>query len=67
MPPELALAREVPEGARITLLDIDHFWEGSKDYDPGDLIECLWQLHEYTEKAFLSSVTDVALARWGKQ
>ncbi len=67
MPAELTPSRVVEKGQIITLLDIDHFSEQSKDYDPPALVEAMWQLHEYTEKAFMSSVTPLALERWGKE
>jgi uncharacterized protein (TIGR04255 family) len=67
MPSELAQEGQIEPGNLITLLDIDHFTVQGCDYDPPALIEAMWQLHEYTEKAFRSSVTPLALERWGKQ
>jgi uncharacterized protein (TIGR04255 family) len=73
LPPDL-LPAEIDLGERplkgdevITLLDIDHFSTSSRDYEPNALIDGLWQLHDYTEKAFLSSVTPLALERWDKE
>ncbi len=67
MPSELAATREVEKGQVVTLLDIDHFSEQPRDFDPVALVEAMWQLQEYTDKAFLASVSDVALRRWGKE
>ena len=67
MASELAQGRKVQSGGLITLLDIDHYSIQSRDYDPPALIDAMWQLHDYTEKAFLSAVTPLALERWGRE
>jgi uncharacterized protein (TIGR04255 family) len=72
LPPDLLLAeltydRTVEQGTVVTLLDIDHFSEQSRDYDPEALLKTMWELHEYTEKAFRSSITPLALERWGQK
>jgi len=49
----------------IALLDTDHFSLKQRDYKPADLIEEVWQLHEYTDRAFRAAVTPEALRSWG--
>lgn len=51
-------------GELVTSLDIDHFEELSMDFEPDTIIDQFWRLHDYTETAFRSAVTDHALERW---
>ncbi|MEW6338951.1 MAG: TIGR04255 family protein [Acidobacteriota bacterium] len=67
MPSELTQARTIDPGRLITLLDIDHFTTQSRDYNAPALIDAMWELHEYTERAFRSSVTAHALERWVRE
>jgi uncharacterized protein (TIGR04255 family) len=47
----------------ITVLDIDHF-SVQRDFIPSDLIESMWELHDYTDRAFKAAVTPKALQFW---
>jgi len=51
----------------ITLLDIDHSSETDRAFDVPDILDAMWRIHKYTDRAFLSSVTPEALKRWGKE
>lgn len=66
-PTELAFSNTAEKNTLVTLLDIDHFSEDEREYDVPALIGAMWELHEFTEKAFRSSVTDTALQRWEKE
>ncbi len=55
----------VAAGEVISILDIDHFSNAQRDFDPQALVAELWRLHDYTDRAFRSAVTETALARWG--
>ncbi len=48
----------------IMLLDIDHFSIQQRDFIPSELVQSMWQLHEYTDKAFRAAVTDKAFKLW---
>ena len=65
MPPDLNYTTEVQSGKTVTLLDTDHSSEEARDFKVESLIEDMWGLHEYTDKAFRSSVTSFALSQWG--
>ncbi len=72
LPPDLAPGSvtfdlRIPPESTITLLDIDHFSEKDRDFERHHLIDELWSLHEYNEKAFLASVTETALERWNQE
>lgn len=64
--PELASYALGSEQLR-TVLDIDCSSAQSSDFDVSDLIEKLWMLHEYTDRAFTASVTAGALKAWGEK
>lgn len=66
-PTELAFGPAPNQGDVVTLLDIDHFSLEDRDYDVPELIDVMWNLHEFTGKAFESSVTEKALERWDKE
>jgi uncharacterized protein (TIGR04255 family) len=56
----------INENEVFRILDIDHIKkiEQVKDFDPDSLIEDLWKLHEFSEKAFLASTTSEAIDYW---
>jgi uncharacterized protein (TIGR04255 family) len=64
----LALQRQPPEpGTLITLVDIDHFKDWSKDfvgYQPETMNALLWDLKGDTYDAFRNFVTDSAIEEW---
>lgn len=46
------------------ILDIDHIAKTEVDFTSEALIEKLWDLHEYSSKAFLAAVTQDAIRFW---
>lgn len=46
------------------ILDIDHITKGEFDFRAAELVEKLWDLHEFSSKAFRAAVTDDALEFW---
>lgn len=64
----LTLQRQPPEpGTLLTLVDIDHFKEWSKDfvgYQAETMKDLLWKLKGETYDAFRSFVTDSAIEEW---
>ena len=57
-------------GEIITLLDIDHFHqfiEEQLDFSTDKVLQYLWKLHEHTDLAFRSSITDYGLKVWGAE
>lgn len=71
LPPDLA-ADELPyhfecpdRGELLTILDIDHFSENEREFEPSTLIRDFWLLHEGTDRAFRSTVTPEAMQLWG--
>jgi uncharacterized protein (TIGR04255 family) len=64
----LALQRQSPSaGAVITLIDIDHSKEWTKDfaeYQPKTIFDLLWSLKGITYDVFRSFVTDSAIEEW---
>jgi uncharacterized protein (TIGR04255 family) len=71
LPPDLAADElpfrfEVPDrGELLTILDIDHFSERRREFEPSSLIQEIWSLHEGTDRAFRSAVTPEAMELWG--
>jgi uncharacterized protein (TIGR04255 family) len=56
-----------PRDEAVSILDIDHFSESQRDFEPTALVKQLWELHDFTDKAFREAVTPIALERWGAQ
>jgi uncharacterized protein (TIGR04255 family) len=54
-----------PAGELLTILDIDHFSEREREFEPSALISEMWALHDGTDRAFRSVVTEEAMSRWG--
>jgi uncharacterized protein (TIGR04255 family) len=65
-PPDVEVRTQESTGPRA-ILDIDHFWQGSLQYDPEDLLKEFWALHDPIENAFTESVTPKALDAWGRE
>jgi uncharacterized protein (TIGR04255 family) len=65
IPANVKMNRTLPDDSVVTLLDIDHFSERERELDSGTITEEFWDLHQYTDLAFRSSVTSTALQRWG--
>jgi len=56
-----------PSGSIITLIDIDHFKEWTKDfteYQPGAMQQLLWNLKDVAYDVFRSFVTESAIEEW---
>lgn len=71
LPPDLTNTRlelrtRPDETELFRILDIDHFSKANRDFDPKTIEDALWDLHEYTEKAFRSTVTEDAIQIWRK-
>ncbi|HED12157.1 MAG TPA: TIGR04255 family protein [Gammaproteobacteria bacterium] len=49
------------------ILDIDHISKGEFDFHPEDLIQKLWDLHEFSSKAFEAAVTEEAIEFWKRE
>jgi uncharacterized protein (TIGR04255 family) len=70
LPPDL-LAPELvqiewSDGSTLrTTLDIDCSYETTADFDGLEILDRLWLLHDYTNRAFWASVTEEALTAWG--
>lgn len=56
---------EVPPGEVVSLLDLDSFDLEQRDFEPRALVTKMWQLHDFTDRAFRSCVTTDALKAWG--
>lgn len=64
-PTTLRYSTVLRPGEVATLLDFDHFVEGSSDFDTRRVVELIGQLHDVVDLTFRDSVTPNALARWG--
>jgi len=74
MPPDLVSThlrfKVDPEDLKDELyriLDIDHIAKGEFDFRVDDLVEKLWDLHEFSGKAFRASVTEDAIEFWRRE
>jgi uncharacterized protein (TIGR04255 family) len=73
VPPDLMVQpmrfrRDYAPGQLLTLVDTDHYLEGSWDFRIADLLESLDELHMDSNTVFFESlVTDQALATWGAE
>jgi len=54
-------------GETYRILDIDHITKTEVDFTSKALTEKLWDLHEYSSKAFLAAVTQEAITFWKKE
>jgi uncharacterized protein (TIGR04255 family) len=57
----------IEKNGRRVVLDVDHFSVEKRDFNVPALIDGMWDLHEYTDKAFRAAVTDEALKLWEKE
>ncbi len=64
-PSDLKFDVEIREDEILTILDIDHYSMQDRDFDPTDLIQEFWKLHDVTGRVFRFAVTDHAMMRWG--
>jgi len=74
LPPDLVSThlkfKVEPEDVKDELyrvLDIDHIAKGEVSFTLTELIERLWDLHEYSSKAFRAAVTKEAIEFWMKK
>jgi uncharacterized protein (TIGR04255 family) len=51
----------------VTLLDLDHFSEATRDYDVGQIMDGMSELHENLDTSFREAITAHALKRWEAQ
>jgi len=61
---QLTLDAIVEPGEKITLLDLDHFTQETRDFIPDDSMNTMWELHDVTDRAFRAAVTKDALSEW---
>ena len=45
----------------MTLLDLDHFSEATRDYEVDEVMTAMWDLHENLDLSFREAVTEHAL------
>ncbi len=64
-PTTLKYSTALRPGEVATLLDLDHFVEGSSDFDTRRVVDLIGELHDAVDLAFRESVTPGALTRWG--
>lgn len=48
----------------VTVLDLDHYAEGSRDFDTSGILTAMGNLHDTLDGAFRAAVTDHAMSRW---
>ncbi len=70
LPPEL-LGGVVSVREPVTLdnsatIDIDHFAARTEDFEPAELLNSFWRLHDASDLAFRQTVTEAALAHWSQ-
>jgi uncharacterized protein (TIGR04255 family) len=57
----------VPQGELVTLLDLDHFSQATRDYDVDQVMSAMWELHENLDLTFREATTEVAMKKWEAQ
>jgi len=70
LPPDISLESvkptlQIEQGETVTVLDIDNFSLQQCDFVTDDLVKSMWQLHDYTDRAFKAAVTETAFHFWG--
>lgn len=70
LPPDIGLEGvkstvKIDQDETVTVLDVDNISLQQRDFITDELIEALWQLHNYSDKAFKAVVTPEALEFWG--
>ena len=58
--------RKPADTAAAATVDIDHFMVEPADFSVENIIESFWTLHDASDQAFRSAVTDAALEAWRK-
>ena len=56
--------RQPADSSSAATVDIDHFMVEPADFSVDGIIESFWKLHDASDQAFRSAVTDKALAAW---
>jgi len=64
-PTTLNYPNTLSPGETATLLDFDHFAEGTTDFDTDAITALVGELHDALDLAFRVSVTPTALLHWG--
>ncbi|HVJ88646.1 MAG TPA: TIGR04255 family protein [Labilithrix sp.] len=54
-------------GELVTLLDLDHFSQATRDFDVDTVMAAMWDLHENLDVSFREAVTGHALKKWEAQ
>lgn len=70
LPPDISakdLTFEVPLADSYVLLDIDHYSEDPRDFEPQAIIDGMWLMHDQVDLAFRESVTPAAMKHWGAE
>jgi uncharacterized protein (TIGR04255 family) len=68
LPTTLAYPSTDPRpGQIVTLLDLDHFSEATRDYEVDEVMTAMWDLHENLDLSFREAVTEHAMKTWKAQ
>jgi len=67
IPSSMSVSIQLQPKEIATLLDFDHFIEGSLDFDVDTIVSKLGELHDGIDQAFRNSVTSKALELWGNE
>lgn len=54
----------VRPGELLTLLDLDHFSQVTRDYDVDQVMGGMWELHEDLDVSFREAITEHAMKQW---
>jgi len=58
---------QVPNDELVTLLDLDHYSEESRDFDVEQVMTTMWNLHENLDLVFRQATTEYAKKKWEAQ
>ncbi len=64
--PSRLIVRRPAVPTRAATVDIDHFMVEPADFSAENIIESFWKLHDASDQAFRSAVTEAALEAWQK-
>ena len=67
VPSSIAPSVSLAPNEIATVLDFDHFFEGSLDFDIDKILSIMGDLHDAIDRAFRNSVTTKALKFWGNE
>lgn len=72
LPPDINLegvkpTLKIERDETVTVLDVDNFSLKQCDFITDDLIESMWQLHDYIDRTFKAAVTTKAFQFWGAE